>query len=362
MSIGNDADSDEQLIGEQLDACNTSMNNGVSYICGMPRVRKTSSLCQIIENSEGTLILTPTIKNSEGTLILTPSHVAREVVQQRANKNMIPESTFSVEVLAFGILHIHTWHSDADQSHFSLSERSSTMMKKFQDSDGNIRVETLIIEKTSMADIFQTSAILAELCKFPSFKRVVFCGDHNQLESIAKGSVLKDVMKSTNVPGTVLQVNHRSKSALSENLRRIITSSLAFIKEDETFEIKEYGVEDCLVETDHFNRRRVIVRDPIIRLFLEHMESGIPCHAFAHTNVEVKQLDAGIKLALFGEDSVLFPPGCKVRVKYYEILSTVVPPQRFPGDCRGQVFQVVLGQEVGGRQRFSQAHSDQDRR
>lgn len=311
MSIGNDADSDEQLIGEQLDACNTSMNNGVSYICGMPGVGKTSSLCKII-------------KNSEGTLILTPSHVAREVVQQRANKNMIPESTFSVEVLAFGILHIHTWHPDADQSHFSPSERSETMMKKFQDSDGNIRVETLVIEETSMADIFQTSAVLAELCKFPSFKRVVFCGDHNQLESIAKGSVLKDVMESANVPGTVLQVNHRSKSALSENLGRIITSSLAFIEEDETFEIKEYGMEDCFVETDRFNRRRVIVRDPIIRLFLEHMESGIACHVFAHTNVEVKQLNAGIKLALFGEDSVLFPPGCKVRVKDCEILSPPV--------------------------------------
>jgi len=308
ISIENDPDSDEQLVDEQLNACNISMNNSVSYICGMPGVGKTSSLCKII-------------KNSNGTVILTPSHVAREVVHQRAKKNLIPESTFSVEVLAFGIRHIHTWHPDETNLEFKPSERSCKMMEKFQDSEGKIQVETLIIEETSMADIFQTSAVLAAFCDFPSFKRVVFCGDHNQLESISKGSVLRDVMASSTVPGTVLKINHRSKSALSENLGRIITSSMAFMEEDETFEIIEYGIEECHVETDRFNRRRVIIRDPIIRLFLEHVEKGIPCHVFAHTNIEVKQLNTGIKLALFGEDSVLFPIGCKVRVKDCEIIN-----------------------------------------
>lgn len=311
IEIGNDPDADEQLVEEQLNACNIAMNNGVSYICGMPGVGKTSSLCKVIQNSNG-------------TVILTPSHVAREVVHQRAKKNLIPESTFSVEVLAFGIRHIHTWHPDADKSEFNPSDRSCQMMKKFQQSDGNIQVETLIIEETSMADIFQTSAVLAAFCKFPSFKRVVFCGDHNQLESISKGSVLRDVMVSSSVPGTILQVNHRSKSGLSQNLPRIITSSLAFMEEDDTFEIREHGIDDCHVETDKFNRRRVIIRDPIIRLFLEHVESGIPCHVFAHTNIEVKQLNSGIKLALFGDDSVLFPVGCKVRVKDCEVINPAV--------------------------------------
>ncbi|CAM9790574.1 unnamed protein product [Ectocarpus sp. 13 AM-2016] len=311
IEIGNDPDADEQLIEEQLDACNIAMNNGVSYICGMPGVGKTSSLCKVIQNSNG-------------TVILTPSHVAREVVHQRAKKNLIPESTFSVEVLAFGIRHIHTWHPDADKSEFNPSDRSCKMMEKFQNSDGEIQVETLIIEETSMADIFQTSAVLAAFCKFPSFKRVVFCGDHNQLESISKGSVLRDVMGSPSVPGTILKVNHRSKSALSQNLPRIITSSLAFMEEDDTFEIREHGIGDCHVETDKFNRRRVIIRDPIIRLFLEHVESGIPCHVFAHTNIEVKQLNSGIKLALFGDDSVLFPVGCKVRVKDCEVINPAV--------------------------------------
>ena len=310
--IENDPESDEQLVEEQLGACNIAMNNAVSYICGMPGVGKTSSLCKII-------------KNSKGTVILTPSHVAREVVYQRAKKNLIPESTFSVEVLAFGIRHIHTWHpSEAGKSDFKPSERSSRMMKKFQDDEGGMHVETLVIEETSMADIFQTSAVLSALCDFPSFRRVVFCGDHNQLESISKGSVLKDVMESSGVPGTVLKMNHRSKSGLSENLGRIITSSLAFIQEDETFEIKEYGMDECLVETDRFGRRRVVVRDPIIRLFLQHIEDGIPCHVFAHTNIEVKQLNSGIKLALFGEDSVLYPIGCKVRVKDCDALTPQV--------------------------------------
>ncbi|CAM9830229.1 unnamed protein product [Ectocarpus sp. 8 AP-2014] len=311
IEIENNPDADEQLIQEQLDACNIAMNSGVSYICGMPGVGKTSSLCKVIQNSNG-------------TVILTPSHVAREVVHQRAKKNLIPESTYSVEVLAFGIRHIHTWHPDADTSEFKPSDRSYQMMKKFQHSDGNIQVETLIIEETSMADIFQTSAVLAAFCEFPSLKRVVFCGDHNQLESISKGSVLRDVMGSSSVPGTILKVNHRSKSGLSQNLPMIITSSLAFMEEDDTFEIREHGIDDCRVETDKFNRRRVIIRDPIIRLFLEHVERGIPCHVFAHTNIEVKQLNSGIKLALFGDDSVLFPVGCKVRVKDCEVINPAV--------------------------------------
>ncbi len=310
--IENDPESEEQLIDEQLKACNIAMNNGVSYICGMPGVGKTSSLCKIIQNSSG-------------TVILTPSHVAREVVHQRAKKNLIPESTYSVEVLAFGIRHIRTWHPDeADKDDFNPSDRSCKMMKKFQGHDGQIQVETLIIEETSMADIFQTSAVLGAFCDFPSFKRVVFCGDHNQLESISKGSVLRDVMESSSVPGTVLEVNHRSKSALSENLRRIIASSLAFIEEDDTFEIREYGLDECHVETDKYGRRRIVIRDPVIRLFLEHVDEEIPCHVFAHTNIEVKQLNAGIKLALFGENSVLFPVGCKVRVKDCEVFTPQV--------------------------------------
>ena len=308
----NDPDSDEQLVEEQLEACNTSMNNGVSYICGMPGAGKTSCLCKIINSSRG-------------TIILTPSHVAREVVLQRAKKNSIPESTFSAEVLAFAVRHIHTWHPGAaDKAHFNPPKRSCEMMEKFQDSKGDIQVETLIIEETSMAGLSETSTVLAEFCKFPSLKRVVFCGDPNQLESISKGCVLKDLVASATVSGTVLKQNHRSSSGLSDNLGRILTSSLVTMVEDETFEIKEYGIEECHVETDKFDRPRVIARDPIVRLFLDHVEKKIMCHVFAHTNIEVKQLNSAIKLALFGEDSALYPIGCKVRVKDCDMLSPPV--------------------------------------
>lgn len=190
--------------------CIISMNNGVSSICRMPGVGKTSSLCKII-------------KISKGTVVLTPSPVAR------VKENLIFESTFSVEVLAFGIRRIHTRHPDANNSGFNASDRSCQMMESFQDLDGNIQVETLVVEETSIADIFQTSAVLSALCKFPSFDRIAFCGDHNQLESISEGSVLRDVIESSSVLRAVLKTNHRSKSGLSENLGRIITSSLALM-------------------------------------------------------------------------------------------------------------------------------------
>lgn len=94
--VSNDEDSEdsnrETLIQEQLDACSISMSNPVSYLCGLPGTGKTSTLCKIM-------------KDSNGVAVLTPSHVSREVVYQRGLQNGVHRQSFSVEVLAFAVLH-----------------------------------------------------------------------------------------------------------------------------------------------------------------------------------------------------------------------------------------------------------------
>jgi hypothetical protein len=304
IPVINNSSDGENLIEEQLQACNVAMNNGISYICGMPGVGKTSCLCKIIEMSKG-------------TVILTPSHVSREVVMDRGYKNGLDPKSYSVEVLAFAVRHIEEWvNSDIDQSGEKSppAKRSIDMMQKFLVGKDNLQIETLIIEEASMADLIQTAKVINDFSKIPSLKRVVFCGDHRQLPSVSKGRVLQDIMECEHIPGTVLSVNHRSKSALSSNLKHILVSNMSIMNEDETFEVKAFDISQCNSETDRYGRTRVVAYDPVVSIYMEHFNHDIPCHIFAYTNIEVKQLNIGVKLALFGEDSVRFPNGCRVRV------------------------------------------------
>ena len=312
IEISNSEGAKEILVDEQLQACNVSINNGVSYICGQAGRGKTSTLCKVIENSNG-------------TLILTPSHVSREVVLTRGKKAGLSEDKFSVEVLAFAQLHLSEWvnfNNSADGT--PPSERSSEMMHKFLDKDNDLVIDTLVIEEASMADIFQTANVINEMCKIKSLKRIIFCGDYRQLPSVSKGNVLEDIMNCSEIHGTILKINHRSGSALSENLNHIITSSIFKIQEDDTFQIKVYPLSECTVETDMYNRTKVIVLEPLLRLFMDYMDKETPCHIFAYTNDEVNKINSSVREALFGIDSVMFPNGCKVKVRDCENIEPAV--------------------------------------
>lgn len=315
ITVTNDSDDDagdsprEVLIQEQLDACSIAMNNPVSYLCGPPGTGKTSTLCRIL-------------KDSKGTVVLTPSHVSREVVCQRAMQNGVGLNAFSVEVLAFAVRHIQEWMPGHEQSGEQvISQRSIDFMEKFKGEDGALHIESLVIEEASMADVFQTSQVIKQFCSIPSLKRVIFCGDHRQLASVAKGRVLQDVMECGTIPGRVLEVNHRSGSALSENLRHILRSSLINMEEDDTFQVVDSRIEHCEVETDNFGRDRVMALQPIIDIFMGNMDKGLPTHVFGYMNVEVNKINDALKTSIFGHDSVMFPNGCKCRVKDSDLIS-----------------------------------------
>ncbi|CAB1099553.1 unnamed protein product [Ectocarpus sp. CCAP 1310/34] len=303
------ASSREVLIQEQLEACTIAMNNPVCYLCGFPGTGKTSVLCRIL-------------KESKGTVVLTPSHVSREVVCQRAIQNGVDLNTFSVEVLAYAVRHVGEWLPDYENNgEHPISQRSIDFMEKFKGEDQCLHIEILVIEEASMADVFQASRVIEQFCRIPSLKMVVFCGDHRQLQSVSKGRVLEDVMECGTIPGKILEVNHRSGSALSENLRHILKSSLINIEEDDSFEVVDSRIERCEVETDSFGRDRVMALQPIVDIFLKNMDAGLPTHVFGYMNVEVNKINEALKTAIFGHDSVMFPNHCKVRVKDPDLIS-----------------------------------------
>lgn len=300
----------EHLIDEQLDACNISMNNPVSFLCGYPGTGKTSALCKIL-------------KASKGSIILTPSHVSRNVVHQRALRNGVDPNSFSVEVTAFAVRHIQEWLTEDDSGVHTISQRSIDFMSKFKKENGAFEIETLVIEEASMVDLFQASRVIDQIYSIPSVKRVVFCGDHRQLPSISKGRILQDIMECTSIPGTILKVNHRSRSALSDNLRYILTSSALHIEEDDTFEVLSASPNECEIETDNYGRDRVMAIQKIIDIYMHHYENDQPLHVFAYTNIEVAKLNEAIRTSVFGDTPELFPVGCKVKVCDPDI---IVPP------------------------------------
>lgn len=304
-----DTDGSEVLISEQLEACSISMNNPVSYLCGLPGTGKTSTLCKIM-------------KGSHGVVVLTPSHVSREVVYQRGIQNGVDPQNFSVEVTSFAVRHIQEWMPDhIPEGEQQIGQRSIDFMEKFKKPDGSLQIDTLVIEEASMVDIFQASKVIEQFCDIPSLKRIVFCGDHRQLASVAKGRVLQDVMECGTIPGKILETNHRSGEALSSNLRHILNSSMIHIEEDETFEVVGVPLDHCEVDTDKYGRDRVLALQPIIDLYMDHMRKGLPTHIFGYTHIEINQINNALKTSIFGSDSVTFPNGCKCRIKDPDAIS-----------------------------------------
>lgn len=302
----------EVLIEEQLEACRIAMNNPVSFLTGFPGSGKTSTLCKIM-------------KESNGVVVLTPSHVSREVVYQRGIQNGVDPQKFSVEVTSFAVRHVHEWMPDhIPEGEQQIGQRSIDFMEKFKKTDGSLQIETLVIEEASMVDIFQAARITQQFCEIPSLKRLIFCGDSRQLPSVAKGRVLQDVIECGTIPGKILETNHRSGEALSSNLRHILNSSMIHIEEDDTFEVVSVPLEHCETETDKYGRDRVLALQPIIDLYMDHMRKGLSCHCFGYTHAEINKINDALKTSIFGSDSVTFPNGCKCRVKDPDAISNSV--------------------------------------
>lgn len=84
---------------------------------------------------------------------------------------------------------------------------------KFVHNEQNtLKLDFLIIDETSMIDIFLAAAILRAV---PSNARILFIGDVNQLPSVGPGNVLKDLIKSNKIPCvTLTKIFRQAQSSL----------------------------------------------------------------------------------------------------------------------------------------------------
>ncbi|MCL5436788.1 MAG: ATP-dependent RecD-like DNA helicase [Candidatus Dependentiae bacterium] len=92
--------------------------------------------------------------------------------------------------------------------------------KFVHDESNTLKLDFLIVDETSMIDIFLAAAILRAL---PSTARLLFIGDANQLPSVGPGNVLKDLIASKKIPCIILTKIFRQaqSSLITVNAHRV---------------------------------------------------------------------------------------------------------------------------------------------
>ena len=133
--------------------------------------------------------------------------------------------------------------------------------------DNPLEVDVIIVDETSMVDIFLMQALLKAVS---IGTRVVFVGDMNQLPSVGPGNVLLDIIRSGVVPVTVLDVIYRqnSTSPIITNANKMMRGDTDLVY-DKTFYLFE--TEN---DTETFNTTNKI----IIRKNHQHQKRSLSRH------------------------------------------------------------------------------------
>ncbi len=107
----------------------------------------------------------------------------------------------------------------------STGEEATTVQRKFCMHEGDMRASELmedvvIIDETSMLDMYVMGSIVQA---FPSGKRLILVGDTNQLVSVGKGAVLRDLIDSEIVPyvGLTFTFRQAEGSTLLQNIKNV---------------------------------------------------------------------------------------------------------------------------------------------
>ncbi len=280
-AVSPEAETAETLCDEQRVAVDVSMRNAVSYITGSAGRGKSSSIMEIVRRSRS------------GTIICTPTHAARKVIQRRVARNGLLDRC-RVEVIAFVTIHAPKYSDGRRRAGRGASDREDRFFR-------GSAVETLVVEEAGMVGTATASTLLSALLgAFPSIVRLVFVGDSKQLQSIAKGNLLNDLVRARTVPGSVLAINHRSGS-LSTNIDRILEGDGAgIVLEPGRFEV---------VRADGSEVVDVVVRE-MNRISRETRHS---VHSLCYTHRDVDRVNGIFQLE--HGTLLMLTPGLKVRVK-----------------------------------------------
>lgn len=119
--------------------------------------------------------------------------------------------------------------------------------------------DLLIVDETSMVDIFQLADLLDAIDV--SHCKVILVGDKNQLPSIAAGNVLTDLI-AAGVPTFHLEENHRSIRSIFDNAAIILSNSKdAFICDEHFQFLPPSALDDVLNRTD-FSQMQTLFLTP----------------------------------------------------------------------------------------------------
>ena len=292
------------LCDEQLKAVDISMENPISYITGSAGRGKSSAIIEVI-------------RKSASTIICTPTHAARKVIQRRICKSNV-QDLCRAEVIAYAKIHAkkysygeRKYHKDPDEREKELFKLVTCICDENESSCKCSELDTLIIDESSMIDIFSISSLLEVfLHGFPTLCRVVFVGDTKQLRSIGKGNILRDIIDSEIIPGSELTINHRAGS-LSANVDSIMNGDVDGIVQDNGFQIIHVDqVEIVKKEYDNYvSYKRYIPEEIVKQLVDKKKKLGYQCHSVCYTNEEVDKINAAVKMDLLQRGSKVLVKG-----------------------------------------------------
>lgn len=220
----------EKLSEEQKQAILSSVNAPVSIITGGPGTGKTTILKDILRIFERagivTVLTAPTGRAAKRMEIAT-QHEAKTIHR----------------LLEYGALP----DDEPDQEDYTRFNR---------DSDNPIEADAVIVDESSMVDIFLMRSLLDAI---ENGTRVIFTGDFNQLPSVGPGNVLKDILESNIIPSFVLTEVFRSSGNIVMNAHKV--------NEGEDIELFDTG-DFVFIEANTFEE----AKNRTIEMFVKSLE------------------------------------------------------------------------------------------
>ncbi|KAG5186468.1 hypothetical protein JKP88DRAFT_241076 [Tribonema minus] len=241
--------------------------------------------------------------------VIAPSHAARIVIQDKCADAGCTGIGFEVsQFLRFGLdVACGSDRTAAFLEAMGYEFVYETTDTEFADEDTRgkritpkkvNKVTTLVFEEAGMHDLGSVSRIIhAAVALFPRLCRIIFCGDPKQLQSVERGSVLRDLINA-GVPHTELTKNYRSGEALARNFSAIVYQRPQDITFDDTFVKVEVQQEDMQYVTNGKKEPKQLPLAKIVQEFIKDSASGEEPHIVAYMNCEVDAINNSIAQAL----------------------------------------------------------------
>lgn len=178
---------DKNLSAEQIQIINSILKNGISFVSGGPGTGKTTIIQSILKAAIENKI------NPEEIALLAPTGKAAKRLQESC-QTLIEENP------------------SLEPSTIHRFLKYSPKNGKFRfNSENPIPHKLIILDESSMIDIFTLKALLEAYTNEDKTKRIVFVGDPDQLLSVNTGSIFSDFISLNRNLYTLTQSFRQSK-------------------------------------------------------------------------------------------------------------------------------------------------------